>query len=353
MEKVKKDNKISNNHKKYWIILSTIFICLNFMSCSNGKEYELFDTAMGTVVQEKIYGTEYASTELVATEILNEIQDLEVNFLSRRSELSQISQINQNTDLERAQHISEEMYFYLNKIWDISEKSNGALDVTVGPVVELWNIDACALGSGTFQIPSEEKLKKTMELVGYEKVSISENEIILPKGMIIDLGAVGKGIAGDSAFEILSQNENITGAILSIGGSIVTYGEKPDGTMWQIGIQNPRINEDEEKYIGTLCLSGNWFIATSGDYERYVEKDGKRYHHIIDPSTGCSAKSDVVSVTILSKEGFLSDALSTACFVLGKEEGFLLAKKYGVEILTIDKDGNIDMSEGMKQYFYP
>ncbi|MBQ3905456.1 MAG: FAD:protein FMN transferase, partial [Lachnospiraceae bacterium] len=126
-------------------------------------------------------------------------------------------------------------------------------------------------------------------------------------------------------------------------------GDKPDGKPWYIGIVDPN---DTEKRIGALALNGNWCISTSGDYERYFMQGDKKYHHIIDPATGYPTDNGIRSVTIVSKSGFISDALSTACFVLGKEKGMALAAQYGAEILIVDAAGEITMSEGLNSIFY-
>ena len=134
-----------------------------------------------------------------------------------------------------------------------------------------------------------------------------------------------------------------------VGGSILTYGSKPEGGAWQIAVTDPL---DPSESVGVLTLDGGHCVSTSGDYERYVEVDGVRYHHILDPRTGSPAHSDVAGVTIVTKDGFLSDALSTACFVLGQEEGQKLLEKYDAEGLFINHEGTITMTEGMRQYFH-
>lgn len=186
-----------------------------------------------------------------------------------------------------------------------------------------------------------------MQNTGYERLEIAGDGIRLPVGMSLDLGAVGKGIACDRIRQYLEEKE-VSGAVISVGGSILTFGQKPDGTNWQVGIVNPL---QTEQTIGILSLNGQWCVSTSGDYERFVEVDDFRYHHILDPATGYPADSGVRSVTILCKSGILSDALSTACFVLGTEKGMELAESYGAEALFVDAQGKIYMTEGMKQYF--
>lgn len=128
----------------------------------------------------------------------------------------------------------------------------------------------------------------------------------------------GKGVALDEIRKTLEEYPEVSGAVISVGGSILTYGNKPEGGTWQIAVTDPL---EPSQSAGVLTLAGGYCVSTSGDYERYVEVDGVRYHHILDPRTGSPARSDVAGVTIVTKDGFLSDALSTACFVLGSEEG--------------------------------
>lgn len=152
----------------------------------------------------------------------------------------------------------------------------------------------------------------------------------------------------DEIRRVLEQREEISGGVISVGGSILVYGAKPDGSSWKVAIVNPA---DTASAIGYMSLKGTWCVSTSGDYERYAMVDGIRYHHILNPATGYPADSGVRSVTVLSDSGLLSDALSTACFVLGIEEGMELAEKYGAEALFVDTKGNIVMSPGMEECF--
>ena len=165
---------------------------------------------------------------------------------------------------------------------------------------------------------------------------------------MLDLGAVGKGLALDYILEILKENSDVLGGTVSVGGSVLTYGTKPDNTVWRVGVANP---ENPSENIGVLYLEGQWCVSTSGDYERYMEIGGVRYHHIIDPATGMPADSGLTSVTIVTKDGLLSDALSTACFVLGREKGLELAVQYGAEALFVESDGEISMTPGMEEIF--
>lgn len=342
-------------------IFTITFSLMGLLFCGCGQEtirYSDTDIAMGTVVHQNIYSV--AEDETVTEEILVLIRTLEEETLSRRLENSEVYRINQyfgtdsGQDSERLE-ISGDMGLILENCLRVWESSRGAFDVTLAPVIGIWDIDGWAGGAreGAFEVPKQQEIQQALEYCGSGGIELNKlpagYEIRLPKGMELDMGAVGKGIALDEIKSWLIQSENITGAVISVGGSILVYGGKPDKSRFKVAITDPL---DTASTIGYLSLEGTWCISTSGDYERYVEAGGVRYHHILDPDTGYPADSGVRSVTILSDSGFLSDALSTACFVLGVDEGMKLAEEYNAEVLFVDREGNIVMSEGMEKYFF-
>lgn len=308
------------------------------------------DTGMGTIIQETLYVTDDSNE--AAAEIMELLRELENDTLSWRLETSEVYQINVSAGSQKGYQISSQMQSYLETLKQVHEASGGALDVTVGPITQLWKLDEWAVADASarenFTVPASEQITEALAHVGYEKVLLQEDTVYLPEGMKLDLGAVGKGIACDIVGEYLNTQENISGATVSVGGSIVTYGSKPDGSNWNIAIMHPR---EENSLLGTLSLQGEWYISTSGDYERYVEKDGIRYHHIMDPDSGYPVDNEVCSITIVSDSGLLSDALSTACFVLGVEEGLKLAEKYGAEALFFTKNLHVYQTKGMESMF--
>lgn len=310
------------------------------------------NTAMGTVVQHSIYVSDEKKGENIIAELQDELEHLEKECLSWRIEGSQVAKINKQAGKSKGMVVDEVLYEYLEEIWQISQKSGGALDVTVGKVTALWNLDVWAGLEEEkwkeFQVPDHEEIEELLKNTGFGKVTLEEGKIQMTKGMSLDLGAVGKGIACDRIGDYLKSQKGLKGAVISVGGSVVTYGNKPDGSAWNVAIMHPR---EEGTYLGTISLQGEWYIATSGDYERYVEKEGRRYHHIMDPKTGYPVDNGLCSVTILSDSGLLSDALSTACFVLGAEDGLKLANRMDVEALLVTTDQEILMTDGMKAYF--
>lgn len=315
--------------------------------CGGAEPAEAADTAMGTVIRQKIYGGD--------KEVLEEnqrlLEEMERDLLSWRLETSEIYRINETAGSPEGVVVSERFSPILSECLALSEKSEGAFDITIGGVTRLWNLDVWAASENqdAFEVPEEAAIRAALENCGSGKLHWEEEKslLYLPEKMSLDLGAVGKGIALDGLLEKLQANKKVGGAVISVGGSVLVYGEKPDGSSFRIGIVNPF---QPSEYLGTLELKGGWCVSTSGDYERYVEKDGKRYHHIINPDTGYPAESGLCSVTVLSGSGFLSDALSTACFVLGSEKGKVLAESYGAEAVFVEKDGRISMTAGMDKY---
>ena len=344
--------------KRKWISIMVPVVALLLGGCGiqQSEKLSCTDTAMGTIVQQTLYVRSDMDQAGVGQDIPREVMSLlvslEIETLSWREKTSEVYQINQS-DETTGYPLSDKMQKYLECVDDVWKKSEGALDVTLGSVTRLWDIDGRALGkeqgeSGAetdgFKIPDRQMLQEVLNDTGFGKVKIADGRIYMPAQMKFDLGAVGKGIACDEVLALLSGREAVEGAVISIGGSILTYGEKPDGNCWKVAIQHPRMKGES---IAVLQLRGNWCISTSGDYERYVEENGERYHHIMDPKTGYPADSGLISVTIVSKSGILSDALSTACFILGKDAGLSLCEAYGVQAYMVDRDLNVYMTEGM------
>ena len=193
---------------------------------------------------------------------------------------------------------------------------------------------------------NEERLETTDKKTNTDE---SISSIYIEDQCTLDLGAVGKGIACDVAKNYLKQQKEVSGAVIAVGGSILLYGSKADGTNWNVAVQNPRGKDGEA--MGVLSLSGTTNVSTSGDYEKYFMQNGKRYHHILDPSTGYPAESSLISVTVVSDNGLLSDGLSTACFVLGKEKGQKLLETYGAEGIFIDQNKKVTVTKGLKDKF--
>ena len=297
------------------------------------------DTAMGTDCSVRVYGFDGT-----AKDIMDMLSDIENKYLSWRIEGSDIANINENASESEPVMPSKWTYSYLENVLDLARKSSGAFDPTLGRVSQLWNLE-----SDNPYIPSKSELTELLLETGWEKISLGGGEVFLKDGVQIDLGAVGKGIGCDEARKMLEETD-ADAAVVSVGGSILTYGKKPDGKSWKIGIANPR-TEDGESYLGSLTIDGTCSISTSGDYEKYVIEDGVRYHHILDPKTGYPAESGLISVTIVCDDGWLSDGLSTACFVLGYEDSLPLLETYQAEAVFVTEDKEVIVTDGLKDMF--
>ncbi len=319
--------------KKTAVVLRSLILCLVVCcSCSapGGEEASCSFFAMDTYMTVTCYG-ERCEEAVKACE--EEIYRLDALF-SAGDEGSEISRLNR----EGGGKISPETAVVLDEAISVHEMTGGAFDITVYPVMDLW-------GFGTKEpgVPDDAALANALSSVGSDKLFFDREgaNLKLPEGGGIDLGAIAKGYAGDRLMEIFKEHE-LTGAVASLGGNVVCYGKKPGGGKWKCGIRDPRGTPSD--IIDTVELDEGCAI-TSGSYERYFEDEatGVRYHHIIDPATGYPAETGLLSVTVVSRNGVLADALSTACFVLGEEKSVQLWEKHKEEfsLIFVREDGRV------------
>jgi thiamine biosynthesis lipoprotein len=322
-------------------LIFVIILLIGLTSCNYENEYTTEDFAMGTLINQKIYSK---NGEEITQKVIQEIENLE-NILSVNIETSEVTNINKNAG-KKSVKVSEETFDIIKTALDVSKKSEGAFDITVYPIVNLWGI-----GTENQKKPSDEEIENLLPLVNYKDIVLDDNEKTVYLKNInqeIDLGGIAKGYAGDVSKEIYIDEE-VSSGIINFGGNVVTLGKKTDGEKFKIGIQNPR--ENTGIYLGILEVEEK-AVVTSGDYERYFEEDGVRYHHIIDPETGKPSESDLMSVTIVTESSVKADALSTASFVLGLEKGLELINDYSdVEAIFITDDKEILVTEGIMSDF--
>lgn len=300
--------------------------------------------AMGTAVKKTIYAESESQSEAVDKVIDQCLRELE-NRISVRITDSEIAKCNRNYAAGGVYELPQDIMASLSQEMQIWKETDGAFSPCIRPLSVLWGIE-----DGSTEIPEEEQIREALSHTDAGKIELTDHGIIFRENdMAIDFGAVGKGIACDEVMKELEEN-NVRGAVVSIGGSIAVYGDKGDGKAWHIGIQDPR-GEDGDVF-GVLKLKSGQVVSTSGDYEKYFEEKGRRYHHILDPSTGYPAHSGLISVTVISDNGFLSDALSTACFVLGLERGMDYAEEKGVQAVFVTSDKSVYVTKGIRKSFF-
>lgn len=292
--------------------------------------------AMDTYMTFTAYGAD-AETALIQAE--NRITELE-GLWSVTDTDSDIYAVNHSGGEPVAVH--EETEKLVSFALDMAEKTEGALEPTIYPVLRAWGFT-----TGENHIPSDQEIAELLEGVGYRRVQQENGNISLEEGSMLDLGAVGKGYAGDEAAQVLREN-GITSALLDIGGNIQAVGTKPDGSSWRVGLKDPFSGG----VLGVIQAADE-AIVTSGSYERYfIGEDGKRYGHIIDPATGYPVDNGLASVSVIAREGKLCDALSTSLFVMGLEGAVdYWRQQQGFDMILVMGDGNIYITEGMEGRF--
>lgn len=289
--------------------------------------------AMDTVMDLTVYGE--AS---LLDEAESRVSGLEALF-SVTEETSEIYQLDHTGSCV----LSDDTAALLKQALGLCERTDGALDLSIYPVVRAWGFT-----TGEYQVPAPETLSALLEKVDYRTIAYDAQTrtVSLPDGMEIDLGSVAKGYTSNALIALLREN-GVTSALLNLGGNVHALGGKPDGSPWRVGIQNPQGNG----YFGVLDIRDQ-AVITSGGYERYFEQDGKTYWHIIDPATGCPAESGLLSVTIVGDDGVVCDGLSTALFVMGLDDAAAFWRASDdFEAIFLDEDGNVTITEGLEGTF--
>lgn len=295
---------------------------------------ELF--AMDTYITMTAYGR---NAETALSEAEDRVTELE-QLWSVTDPDSDIYAVNHSNG--QPVNVSRETAELLSFTLQTAAKTDGALEPTIYPVLSAWGFTA-----EENRIPSDAEIAELLENVDYKRVRLENSTVRLDNGMMLDLGAVGKGYAGDLAAQVLREN-GITSALLDFGGNIQTIGTKPDGSLWRLGLRDPFSGG----ILGVLEIS-NMAVVTSGNYERYFTgEDGKQYGHIIDPATGYPAESGLASVTVIAEEGRLCDALSTSLFVMGTDQAAEYWKRHRhFDMILITENGEIYLTEGVADAF--
>lgn len=314
------------------VCIALIVGIIVFDSVRNSREYQTTTIAMGTVINLRLFGPDGEENSKL---VIENIGETEKALLSRNEKNSDIDRINANPGIEVS--VSAETADIISKSVDVSKNCGGVFDITVGELTKLWDF-----GGENQRLPSENEIAEELNCVRYSAIKVTDTTVRIADGQSLDLGAVGKGAACDRIKALLSST-NTDSAVISVGGSLLLYGKR----NFNIGIINP---ENNQASMGTLKLSDT-FVSTSGDYEKFFEQDGKTYHHILDATTGYPADSRLSSVTVICDSGLLSDALSTACYILGYNQSIELLNEYDAQAVFVFKDKTIRVTDGIKSCF--
>ena len=325
--------------------LSVLCLCLSLLSCvligssaSSLVTVKRTQMHMGTLVSITALGRSHDDANEAITAGFHEIKRLE-QLLSTWISSSELSKVNAAAG-QSAVKVSLETMAVVRKSLQVAEMTEGAFNIAIGPAVEAWNISAEP------RLPTSEELAAVKPLVDLQSVhtDVWERTIYLEKpGMRIDVGGIGKGYAADQAVLVMKKAGAVAG-VVALSGDIKTFGRLPDGTAFPVGIRHPR---KEGELLAELDLQDE-AISTAGDYERFFDKDGVRYHHILDPRTLQPARG-CQSVSVIAKEGIWADGLDTGIFVLGAERGMDLVEQLeDVEAIIVDADGRILVSSGLR-----
>ncbi len=334
---------------KTLLLLFMLVLGLTAWGCSSDDSGDNKTTItrllMDTRVDLTLYEVDKKASEQIAGEVFVEMERLE-DILSRTVASSDVARINQAAG-EQWVEVSPELFFVLKKALEFAELTEGAFDPTVGPLVDLWGF-----GTDHPRLPSGEELQSVLSLVDYRLVEMDEDRsmVYLPlEGMKLDLGGIAKGFIVDRGLDVL-RDFNLQASFINAGGDISMHGEKPSGEKWTVAVQDPKLamQDSQDSYAAVIHLEGEGSVVTSGDYQRYFEENGQKYHHILDPADGKPARY-VTSVTIVAHDAMTADAFSTAIFVLGREKGMaLLESLSGIDGMIMDKDDSMYYSSGLE-----
>lgn len=318
------------------VMMVGLILCLSGCSVANNKtQQEIY--AMNTVMNLSVYGENATKAIQQAVEKINSL-DVLFSVTNKSSDIYKV-----NSSQGETLNINQETADLIMEAYSYGAKSKGALDLTIYPVVKAWGFT-----TDTYRVPTAAELTSLLKYVDYSAVKIDtdKSQVCIPKHFEIDLGAVAKGYTGNKIIEILKQN-GITSALINLGGNVQTLGNRPDGSKWTVGIQNP----SSQSYFATLSV-GEAAIITSGGYQRNFEQEGNIYHHILNPATGYPANNGIISSTVIAKDGTQGDALSTALYVMGTQQAIDYYKSDKTFDMVLLTDNNtVYVSQGLKDNF--
>ena len=330
--------------KKSYFRLSGVLLfllCIAMLTaCQNSDENKKVSKdifAMDTYMTVTAYGK---NAENGVNKAVDEINRLET-VLSAEKQESDIYKLNETG----SGTLSTDTKNIVSRALEINKTTNGAFDISIYPLMVKWGFT-----TQKYNVPSKNEISKLLKDVDSSKIIFDEKSgnIKLKENMKIDLGGIAKGYTSSRVMQIFKEC-GVTSGLVSLGGNVQALGTKTDGTAWQIAIENPDKSSD---YIVVVSVKDK-AVITSGGYERYFEKNGKTYHHILDPETGYPAESGLKSVTIVSDDGTLADALSTSLFVMGKEKAldYWHEHKNEFDTVLVEDNGDITITGGLEKIF--
>lgn len=275
-----------------------------------------------------------------------EYMEFAESIFSTNLEESDVYKINQQAGKNFVK-VHPQVFEVIQEALKWAEKTDGKFDITIGAVTNLWQI-----GSENARVPSKEEIEQALPKIDYKKIQLDEENQAVKleeEGMALELGGISKGYIADQVRNIFDAH-GVTTAIINLGGNVIVMGTSPaneDG--WNVGIQDP--DETRGQIVGRRKVIDG-AIVTSGIYERFIEEDGVKYHHIIDPKTGYPLDNELSATSIFTKDSTTADALSTSLFLMGLEEGLSFVESLdGVDVIFIDKNQKLYLTSGLKDDF--
>jgi thiamine biosynthesis lipoprotein len=322
---------------------TVIFICL-FVFCVSATSAQVKATTKVLLLMgSRFEVTAVSDNDTLSWKAINacigETRRIE-KLISEWDSTSQTTNINRNAGIKPVK-IDKELYDLIYRSIKISKLTDGAFDISFAPLLKVWKLD------GTIKsLPAKEEIQQAKDKVGYQKIILDGKEqtvLLSKKGMKIGFGGIGQGYVANRCMQVMKAF-GIQSGLINVSGDIITWGTQPDGTAWRVGIADP---SNKSSIISWLSIK-DASLVTSGNYEKFITINGIRYGHILDPRTGYPVQG-VGSVTIMSPDAEICDALATGIFVLGVEKGLeLINKLKGIECLIIDEKGKLYPSSNMK-----
>lgn len=322
----------------YKKLATTLLLCFCFASCSDSL-YRETRVAMHTTTTITVSTADKDKAKQAIQQAFVELQRLE-KLLNYYDSTSEISMINQNAGLKPVQ-VSPETFEIIKQALYVSKVTDGSFDITSGRLIALWDFK-------NKKIPPLSQITEAKKLSGYHKIELDETAktvFIKQKSVEINLGGIIKGYSAQKAAEVL-KSHGIKAGLVAVAGDIAGFGLRPDGHAWRIAIKNPRPANAKDEIIAVVSLD-NESISTSGDYERFFELDGKRYHHIIDPKTGFPSEH-CRSVTVIAHSGAYADAFATGLCVLPHKTALQIANKLKLGAIIIDSQNNLHITDNLQ-----